>query len=119
MLRTLIGLVRRDGGEVRVLGLDPRDDSLAIRRRVSYLPGETGVYLQMTGRQFLDFALGFHARRQQDLLDRLLAAFALPLDKKVRSYSAGMKQKLGLCAVLVPDVEVYLLDEPDRALDAS
>src|SRR5690606_21923192 len=54
-----------------------------------------------------------------DLKERLLTEFALPLNKRVRSYSAGMKQKLALVAALVPDVDLYLLDEPDRALDAS
>ena len=119
LLRTLVGLVARTSGDVRVLDLDPATDSLAIRRRVSYLPGETGVYLQMTGEQFLSFALGFHERHDAALRTRLLDGFALPLHQKVRSYSAGMKQKLALTATLVPDVDAYLLDEPDRALDAS
>ena len=118
-LRTLVGLVPRSGGDVRALGLDPADASLAIRRRCSYLPGETGVYQQMRGAAFLDFALGFYPRRDDALHAELLEQFALPLDQRVRSYSAGMKQKLALVATLVPDVELYLLDEPDRALDAS
>ena len=119
LLRTLVGLVTRDAGEVAVLGRDPNDHALSIRRDSCYLPGETGVYQQMTGKAFLDFALGFYPRRQQGLYDRLLAGFELPLAQKVRSYSAGMKQKLALIASLVPDVDLYLLDEPDRALDAS
>jgi ABC-2 type transport system ATP-binding protein len=119
LLRILVGLVQRNQGRVSVLGLDPGTDGLPIRRRCCYLPGETSVYSQMTGRQFLDFALGFHPARHQDLLDRLLADFDLPLHLRVRGYSAGMKQKLALIATLVPDVEIYLLDEPDRALDAS
>jgi ABC-2 type transport system ATP-binding protein len=119
LLRTLIGLVPRDAGDVAVLGLDPARAAVAVRERVCYLPGETGVYLQLTGAQFLDFALGFYPRHDAARRERLEAAFALPLRKKVRAYSAGMKQKLALLATLVPDVELYLLDEPDRALDAS
>jgi ABC-2 type transport system ATP-binding protein len=119
LLRSLVGLLPRDGGEVSVLGLDPATAALAIRRRCSYLPGEAGVYHQMTGEAFLQFSFGFYERLQTDLQQQLLAGFDLPLRQKVRSYSAGMKQKLALCAALVPDVELYLLDEPDRALDAS
>ena len=119
LLRILVGLVRRSGGEVAVLGEDPADRSLAIRRRACYLPGETGVYHQMTGEQFLAFATGFYQRHQEALRRQLIDAFQLPMQQKVRSYSAGMKQKLALIATLVPDVELYLLDEPDRALDAS
>ena len=119
LLRTLVGLVRRDLGDVAVLGRDPARDGVAIRAHTCYLPGETGVYLQMTGRQFLDFALGFHPRHDAARKERLLDSFALPLQNKVRSYSAGMKQKLAVLATLAPDVDLYVLDEPDRALDAS
>ncbi|MCR9245456.1 MAG: ABC transporter ATP-binding protein [bacterium] len=119
LLRTLIGLVPRDAGNVAVLGHDPRTASLAIRQRTSYLPGETGVYQQMTGAAFLHFALGFYPRQNRELHDHLAAEFALPLAEKVRNYSAGMKQKLALMATLIPDVELYVLDEPDRALDAK
>ena len=119
LLRTLVGLLGRDSGAVAVLGVDPGRDPVAVTRRTCYLPGETGVYLQMTGAQFLAFAAGFHPRRDTARERRLADAFALPLGRKVRGYSAGMKQKLALLATLAPDVDLYLLDEPDRALDAS
>jgi ABC-2 type transport system ATP-binding protein len=119
LLRALTGLCRRDGGTVRVLGIDPAQDGVGVRRLVSYLPGETSVYQQMTGRQFLDFALSFHGGRPTPLLERLLAGFDLPLQQRVRSYSAGMKQKLAIAATLAIDADLYLLDEPDRALDAA
>jgi ABC-2 type transport system ATP-binding protein len=119
LLRALIGLVRRDGGTVDVLGHDPATASLRVRSAACYLPGETGVYQQMTGAEFLRVALGFYPRHRAELRAELEAVFALPLKRRVRSYSAGMKQKLALLATLVPDVELYLLDEPDRALDAS
>jgi ABC-2 type transport system ATP-binding protein len=119
LLRALIGLLTPTRGHMDVLGHDPARASLAVRRRTSYLPGETGVYLQLTGQQFLRYAAGFYPRQQTALRERLLDGFQLPLRQKVRSYSAGMKQKLALVAVLCPDVDLYVLDEPDRALDAS
>jgi ABC-2 type transport system ATP-binding protein len=118
-LRILVGLLRRDAGEARVLGLDPSRQSLAIRRRTCYLPGETNVYSHLTGAEYLEFAASFYPRHDAGLRDELLQGFDLPLPRKVRTYSAGMKQKLALVATLVPDVELYVLDEPDRALDAS
>jgi polyether ionophore transport system ATP-binding protein len=118
-LRILVGLCQRDGGRVDVLGMDPDSDPVGIRKRCAYLPGETSVYLGMSGRNFLDFAWGFYPRHQEDLKQHMLDAFDLPLSRQVRTYSAGMKQKLSLLACLVPDVDLFLLDEPDRALDAT
>ncbi len=118
-LRCLVGLVFPDGGEVRVLGMDPDRSALDIRRQACYLPGETSVYRNMTGHEFLDFAVDAYLRRQEDLQEWMLEQFGLPMNQKVRSYSAGMKQKLALMATLVPDVPLYVLDEPDRALDAT
>ena len=118
-LRILIGLCQRDRGSVLVTGLDPDSDPVTIRKRCSYLPGETSVYLGMTGQTFLDFAWGFYPEHQEDLKQDMLDVFDLPLSKKARVYSAGMKQRLALLACLVPDVDLFLLDEPDRALDAT
>ncbi|MDA0375178.1 MAG: ABC transporter ATP-binding protein [Planctomycetota bacterium] len=117
-MRILLGLVSRDAGDVRVLDLDPATEDLSIRRRVAYLPGETSVYAGMTGTEFLRFALGFYPRTQE-LPRRAADLFELPLGRRIREYSAGMKQKLALLATLRPDVELYVLDEPDRALDAT
>ncbi|MBK8976584.1 MAG: ABC transporter ATP-binding protein [Planctomycetes bacterium] len=118
LLRILVGVLRRDGGDVRVLGMDPQRRSLAIRRRSSYLPGETNVYDQMTGADYLQFADSFHQRLRGEPRG-IAEAFDVPLRARVRSYSAGMKQKLAIRAALRPDVDLYILDEPDRALDAS
>ena len=117
-LRSLIGLVSRSAGSIDVLGMDPQRDSLAIRRRCCYLPGETSAYLGMTGGDFLAFALAFYPDRQP-IADEIARAYELPLGRKVRTYSAGMKQKLALLATLTPEADLYLLDEPDRALDAT
>src|SRR5690606_35051074 len=117
-LRILIGLVQRDAGHVAVFGRDPRRDGLRIRERTAYLPGETSVYHHMTGAELLAFTRAFH-RKRLELPAVAHELFALPLDRKLRQYSAGMKQKLALQAVLEADVDLYLLDEPDRALDAT
>ncbi len=117
-LRILVGLIFATSGRVQVLGMDPARESLAIRRRCSYLPGETSIYQQMTGADFLRFALSFYPQ-QTELAMEMHAAFPLPLKRRVGSYSSGMKQKLALMASLIPDADLYILDEPDRALDAS
>ena len=119
LLRILTGLHQRTSGVCRVFGLDPTQRALEIRQRCSYLPGETSVYQEMTGAQFLQFAQSFHAASDSARERRLAELFALPLQKRVRSYSAGMKQKLAVLAALSVEADLYLLDEPDRALDAT
>jgi ABC-2 type transport system ATP-binding protein len=118
-LRLAIGLAFRDGGTVLVHGLDPERRPTEVRRRCSYLPGETSLYPNLTGERLLRFAHSGFPRCDAELARDLQDAFALPLRAKVRRYSAGMKQKLALIACLVPDVELYLLDEPDRNLDRA
>lgn len=118
-LRILIGLTPRDQGRVQVLGMDPRRDSMRIRKHSCYLPGETSVYGNMRGADFLDFAWSLYPERQDDVLELFHDEYQLPLRRRVHTYSAGMKQKLALLATLVPDVALYILDEPDRALDAT
>lgn len=118
-LRILLGVLRQDSGTARVLGMNPAHDALRIRQHCCYLPGETSIYQHMRGAEFLHFALSFYPSLQDDLMSRLTGTFQLPLQRKVRDYSAGMKQQLALMATLIPNVEVYVLDEPDRALDAT
>ena len=118
-MRCLVGLVFPEGGTVRVLGMSPDRSAVDIRRQCCYLPGETSIYRGMSGREFLEFAVHVYPRQQEDILELMLDRFGLPMKQKVRNYSAGMKQKLALMATLTPDVPLYLLDEPDRALDAT
>ncbi|MCA8967823.1 MAG: ATP-binding cassette domain-containing protein, partial [Planctomycetes bacterium] len=87
LLRILTGLVPADAGRVAVFGIDPGRDEIAVRRRVSYLPGETNVYSQMTGQEYLDFATGFH-RGTLPVPAAVQEAFEVPLAAKVRTYSA-------------------------------
>jgi len=119
VMRMICGLLKPTSGRILVDGLDPLLRPLEVRRRLSYLPGETSIYLHMKGREFLDFLASFREGRDGELERRLPRLFELPLERKVRTYSAGMKQKLALCAVLSAPVPLLLLDEPTRGLDAT
>ena len=119
VLRMICGLVRPTSGRVLVDGLDPVLHPLEVRRRLSYLPGETSLYMHMRGMEFLEFLASFREKRDGELEKRLPRLFDLPLERKVRTYSAGMKQKLALCGVLSAPVPLLLLDEPTRGLDAT
>ncbi|PIE25591.1 MAG: ABC transporter ATP-binding protein [Planctomycetota bacterium] len=118
-LRCLLGLNFPETGEVRIAGIDALRHPVRARSQVGYLPGETSLYKQMRGQEALDFGLAFHRKIQQAIVEDSLASWQLPLQRKIHTYSAGMKQQLALVIALGPDVPLYLLDEPEKALDPS
>lgn len=119
LLRMLLGLVPRDAGEAEVDGVPLRGDGLAIRRRVTYLAGELHVYGELSGSAHLTWCLRGRTRAARERAAEIAADFELPLDRKVRGYSHGMKRQLLLAAALAPDVRVRILDEPTEGLDPT
>ena len=119
LLRCLTGVVRKDAGQVTIDGEALRGDGVNIRRRVSYSPGEVNAYGELSGAGQLSWLLrgrdgDTHARAQE-----LAEELGLPLKKRVRTYSHGMKRQLLFAAAIAPDVRVRLLDEMTEGLDPS
>lgn len=116
-IRVLLGLLRRDGGQVSLLDGDPWRDTVRLHRRLAYVPGEVNLWPNLTGGEVIDLLGtlrgGLDPRRRADLLDR----FALDPTKRCRAYSKGNRQKVALVAAFASDVELYLLDEPTSGLD--
>ena len=120
LLRMLIGLVRPDSGTCSVDGVRLAGDGTAIRRAVTYVPGETHVYGELSGRAHIDWLLRGREASAHARAVELAEGFGLPLATRVRKYSHGMKRQLFLAAALAPDVRVRILDEaeperPDQA----
>ena len=116
-LRVLLGLLRADAGEARLLGGDPWRDAVALHRRLAYVPGDVTLWPSLSGGEVIDLLGrlrgGLDPKRRADLLDR----FDLDPRKKARTYSKGNRQKVALVAALASDVELLLLDEPTSGLD--
>jgi ABC-2 type transport system ATP-binding protein len=116
-IRVLLGLLRRDGGQVTLLGGDPWRDTVSLHRRLAYVPGEVNLWPNLTGGEVIDLLGslrgGLDRSRRAELLDR----FALDPTKRCRAYSKGNRQKVALVAALASNVELYLLDEPTSGLD--
>ena len=116
-IRILLGLLRSDGGEVRLLGGDPWRDAVALHRRLAYVPGDVELWPNLTGGEAIDvlgrLRGGIHRGRRDELCER----FDLDPGKKGRTYSKGNRQKVALIAALASDVELLLLDEPTAGLD--
>ncbi|WP_427383648.1 ATP-binding cassette domain-containing protein [Janibacter sp. G56] len=116
-LRILLGLLRADAGEVRLLGGDPWADAHDLHRRLAYVPGDVALWPNLTGGEVIDLLArmrgGVDAARRADLLER----FELDRRERTRTYSKGNRQKVALVAALASDVPLLLLDEPTSSLD--
>ena len=116
-LRVLLGLIRRDSGEARLLGGDPWRDAVALHGRLAYVPGDVTLWPGLTGGEVIDLLGrmrgGLDEKRRAELLKR----FELDPSKKARAYSKGNRQKVALVAALASDAELLLLDEPTSGLD--
>ncbi len=119
LFRCLLGLVHLDEGRVCLGDGHIPGNSLGIRKAASFLPGENTLYDFLKGREVLDFGLSFYSRMDPEVEELCAQAFPLPLEQKVRTYSAGMKQQLALRIALSPEVPLLILDEPDKALDPN
>ena len=115
-IRTLLGFLKPTRGEAYIFGLDITEDEAAIKQDVGYIPGDLNLYSHLTGGQFLDY---FTSLRNSDtyLLDDLLSIFDVPLDRKIKGYSKGMKQMVGIIQAFMHDPEVVIMDEPTASLD--
>jgi ABC-2 type transport system ATP-binding protein len=119
MIRTLLGFLHATAGEARVLGLDIETQSVEIRRRTGYLPGGIALYDSLNGESVLDYLAALQGRepyRRYELCERLQMP-ASDLRRKVRDYSRGMRQKIGVIQALQHDPELAILDEPTEGLD--
>lgn len=116
-IRTLLGLLRPDGGTARLLGGDPWRDAAELHRRLSYIPGDVSLWPQLSGGECVDVLTRLHGGAPKARRDALVEAFGLDLRKKAHTYSKGNRQKVALVAALAMDVELYILDEPTSGLD--
>jgi ABC-2 type transport system ATP-binding protein len=116
-IRVLLGLLRADAGQARLLDGDPWGDAVTLHRRLAYVPGDVTLWPNLSGGEVIDLLGrlrgGLDQKRRAELLER----FDLDPRKKARTYSKGNRQKVALIAALAADVELLLLDEPTSGLD--
>ncbi|MDL2260109.1 ABC transporter ATP-binding protein [Deltaproteobacteria bacterium OttesenSCG-928-K17] len=118
----LLGLSTPDAGSVRVLGFDPAEKPLEVKRRVGYLPENVGFYNDLSARRNLAFVAGLNGLAGPELaaaVDGALSAVGLSdaADRRAGTFSRGMRQRLGLAEVLVKSPQIVFLDEPTLGLD--
>lgn len=121
-LLMFLGLTEPTSGKVRVCGFDPARDPLRVKERIGYLSENVGFYEDMDARQNLSYVARLNripdevsAKRINELLN--VVGLMEDVEKKVGTYSKGMRQRLGIAEVLVKEPKVVFLDEPTIGLD--
>lgn len=118
-IRMLMGLIRRHGGEVSVLGLDPERDSVKVKSRVGYVPESPEFYEWLSVEKTIGLVANYQKNWDDSLAERLVKDYGLDLKAKVKALSKGTWAKLTLLLALAHRPEVLILDEPTGGLDPA
>ena len=116
-IKCLLGLLRPAAGTVRVFGLDPTKDEVAVKSRLAYVPSEVAFYPWMSVRGLLDYLASFRPEWNRPLERELVGKFRLDERKSVSALSRGQKTQLGLIGAIAAMPELLILDEPTSGLD--
>jgi ABC-2 type transport system ATP-binding protein len=117
-IRCLLDLIRADAGTMRILGLNPATQSVAVRARVGYLPGELNLEANLEVEDALRYLDHLRGRRSDwSFVRRLAKRLELDLAMPIKNLSKGNKQKVGVVQALMARPELLLLDEPTSGLD--
>src|SRR5262245_28095285 len=116
-IRLLLGLLKRDDGAIRVLGIDPQREPLELRRRVGYLAEDQTMYGWMRVDEIVRFVAPFYPTWDHELAMKYLRDFELPLRTRIKHLSKGQNVRLGLVLALAHRPELVILDDPALGLD--
>ncbi|HZL12932.1 MAG TPA: ABC transporter ATP-binding protein, partial [Verrucomicrobiae bacterium] len=109
-MKCLLNLLRPTSGSVRVFGLDPQRDEVAVKSRLAYVPDAVAFYPWMTVRDTLDYLRAFRAHWNRDIENDLLTRFQLNPNQKAGNLSKGQKTQVALIGAVCPEPELLLLD---------
>jgi ABC-2 type transport system ATP-binding protein len=118
----MLGLTEISDGQIRVLGYDPVREPLAVKRRVGYLPDAVGFYDNLSAAENLRYTarlMGLDRKEREERIHSSLGHVGLldVTNKRVATFSRGMRQRLGLAEILMKEAQIAILDEPTSGLD--
>ena len=116
-MKCLLNLLRPQSGNVRVFGMDPRKDEVAVKRRLAYVPDQVAFYPWMSVRETLDYLASFREQWNTKIETELLERFRLDPARKTSALSKGQKTQVALIAAVCPETDLLVLDEPTSGLD--
>ncbi len=116
-IRACLGLLQKTSGTVKIFGMDSHRDSIKIRRRTGYLPGDFGMYSDLKVETILRYLLSQSGVSDESKMRELAERLELDLKRKYGNLSKGNKQKVGIVQAFMADQDLIILDEPTGGLD--
>lgn len=116
-IRVLMGFMKANKGRCTIDGLDCFDDADQIKKTLGYIPGEIAYPSGMTCKEYLNYQCDLRGMKDTSRMKMLMERFELDARGKIKRFSKGMKQKLGIIAAFMHDPDVLILDEPTSGLD--
>jgi len=116
-IRTILDYIRPTAGKIEVLGMNPQLRGADVRRKVGYLPSDFTMSSRMTAREYLYFLLGMMDHTGENRIEELSQRFNLDLGKRIKDFSRGNRQKVGLISAFMHSPKLMIMDEPSTGLD--
>ncbi|MEW5920484.1 MAG: ABC transporter ATP-binding protein [Bacillota bacterium] len=116
-IKLIMNLVRKDGGEIKVFGLDNISHELEIKKKIGFVYDENHYYEELTPLEMGDIIAPFYSRWDDAAYHGFLHSFELPRAKKIKHFSRGMKTKYSLAVALSHGADLVIMDEPTSGLD--
>jgi ABC-2 type transport system ATP-binding protein len=116
-IRTILDFIRPTSGWARVNGMDPVKEGAKVRRSVGYLPSDFGTYKAMTAKAYLHTLLEMMDYKGENRIEELAERMDLDLSRKIKNFSRGNRQKVGVVSAFMHNPQLAILDEPTTGLD--
>lgn len=116
-IKLIMNLMQKDGGEIKIFGLDHEKDELQIKERIGFVYDENHFYEELTVQEMKNLIRPFYKRWDEQLFAKYLKEFDLSLNTKIKHLSKGMKMKFSLAIALSHHAELLIMDEPTSGLD--
>ncbi|QCX33113.1 ABC transporter ATP-binding protein [Caloramator sp. E03] len=116
-IKLIMNLLKKDSGEIKVFGLDNIKNEIEIKDRIGFVFDENLFYEELTALEIKKIIKPLYRRWDEDSFLKYIKDFNLPLNKKIKDFSKGMKMKLSLSVALSHNAEMLIMDEPTSGLD--
>jgi ABC-2 type transport system ATP-binding protein len=117
MIRTLLDFIRPSSGSATIFGLDCQKDTVAIKKRIGYIPGDFGLFGNMTGWKYLEYFGKVRGGYDAEAAKALARRLDIKPDRKMKEYSRGMRQKMAIIQAFMNNPDLIVMDEPTNGLD--